>query len=145
VVRNGFVLFLRSSSVSISSNLKLFSHQFLKVIKNVTSRIIRSASDLATSPQMLMHLKVYNLSFWEGFTSQWHDCQSFFQKQTFKLLAVATVVFNVRLLQAVAFSNKLRWFEPTKVITLKTQPHAKTHAENACRNASLTIKFLRKE
>jgi len=37
---------------------------------------------------------------------------------------VATVVFSVRLLHAVVFSNKLPWFEPTKLITLKTQTHA---------------------
>jgi len=30
----------------------------------------------------------------------------------------------VRLLHAVAFSKKLRWFEPTKVNTLKTQTYA---------------------
>jgi len=37
---------------------------------------------------------------------------------------VATVVFDLRLLHAVAFSKKLPRFEPTKVISLKTQPHA---------------------
>jgi len=41
---------------------------------------------------------------------------------------VATVVFNVRLLHAVAFWKKLPLFEPTNVITLKTQ----VHAVNAC-------------
>jgi hypothetical protein len=45
--------------------------------------------------------------------------------QNFCLLSrVATVVFNVRLLHAVVFSKQLRWLEPTKVITLKTQTHA---------------------
>jgi len=39
----------------------------------------------------------------------------------YTLSCVATVVFSVRLLHAIAFSKKLRWFEPTKVITLKTQ------------------------
>jgi len=34
----------------------------------------------------------------------------------------------LRLLQLVAFSKKLPWFEPTKAISLKTQPHA----VNAC-------------
>jgi len=34
---------------------------------------------------------------------------------------VATVVFNVRLLHAIALSKKLRWLAQTKVITLKTQ------------------------
>ena len=32
--------------------------------------------------------------------------------------------FNLRLLHAIAFSRKLRWFEPTKVISLKMQQHA---------------------
>jgi hypothetical protein len=41
---------------------------------------------------------------------------------------VATAVFNVRLLHAVAFSKQLPWFEPTNVGSLKTQPHA----VNAC-------------
>jgi len=36
---------------------------------------------------------------------------------------VATVVFNIRLLHAVAFSKKLPCFEPTNVINLKTQLH----------------------
>jgi len=31
---------------------------------------------------------------------------------------------DMRLLHAVAFSKKLRWSAQTKVITLKTQPHA---------------------
>ncbi len=44
------------------------------------------------------------------------------------LSCVATRVFSVRLLHAVAFSKKLRWLAQTKVITLKTQPHA----VNAC-------------
>jgi len=42
----------------------------------------------------------------------------------------------MRLLHAVAFSKKLPWFEPTKVISLKTQPHA----VNARRNAALRAK-----
>jgi len=41
---------------------------------------------------------------------------------------VATAVFSVRLLHAVAFSKKLPWLAQTKVISLKTQPHA----VNAC-------------
>jgi len=41
---------------------------------------------------------------------------------------VATVVFNERLLHAFSFLKKLPWFEPTKVISLKTQ----LHAVNAC-------------
>jgi len=40
------------------------------------------------------------------------------------LSCVATRVFSVRLLRAVAFSKKLPWFEPTNVISLKTQLHA---------------------
>jgi hypothetical protein len=41
------------------------------------------------------------------------------------------------LLHAVAFSKKLRWFEPTNVISLKTQPHA----VNACGKRSLQRSF----
>jgi len=41
----------------------------------------------------------------------------------------------VRLLHAVAFSKKLRWFETTKVITLKMPMHA---VENDCRNSALS-------
>jgi hypothetical protein len=37
---------------------------------------------------------------------------------------VATDVYNERLLHAVVFSEKLRWFEPTNVIILKTHHHA---------------------
>ncbi len=52
-------------------------------------------------------------------------------KETF-FSTVATVVFNMRLLHAVAFSNQLPWFEPTNAIYLKTQPHA----VNACKKRS---------
>jgi len=44
--------------------------------------------------------------------------------RSYKLSWVATVVFSVRLLHAVAFSKKSPWFESIKVITLKTQLHA---------------------
>jgi len=44
------------------------------------------------------------------------------------LLDLKELVFNMRLLHAVAFSKKLPWFEPTNVISLKTQQHA----VNAC-------------
>ncbi len=44
--------------------------------------------------------------------------------KTCNLSCVATRIFSMRLLHAVAFSKKLSWFEPTNVITLKTQLHA---------------------
>ena len=40
----------------------------------------------------------------------------------------ATRVFNLRLLQAFAFSKLLRWFEPKKVISLKTQQQQRVNA-----------------
>jgi len=43
----------------------------------------------------------------------------------------------MRLLHVVAFSKKLPWYEPTKVISLKTQPHA----ENACAKRSSQRSF----
>ncbi len=51
---------------------------------------------------------------------------------------VATIVFNMRLLHAVAFSKKLPWFEPTNVISLKTQPRA----VNACVKRSSQRSFM---
>ena len=41
-----------------------------------------------------------------------------------KLRLVATNVFNMRLLHAVALSKKLLWLVQTNVITLKTQTQA---------------------
>jgi len=40
------------------------------------------------------------------------------------LSCIATRVFSMRLLHAVAFSKKLHWLAQTKEITLKTQPQA---------------------
>ena len=40
------------------------------------------------------------------------------------LMFIATCVFNVRLLHAVAFSKKLLWLDQINVITLKTQTYA---------------------
>jgi len=53
------------------------------------------------------------------------------------LSCVATVVFSVRFLHAIAFSKKLPWFEPTNVISLKMQ----LHAVNACVKRSLQRSF----
>jgi len=46
----------------------------------------------------------------------------------------------MRLLHAVAFSKKLRWLTQTKVITLKTKPHA----VNACvkRSSQRSFKLI---
>ena len=40
------------------------------------------------------------------------------------LRLVATLVFNMRLLHAIAFSKKLLWLAQTNVISFKTQTHA---------------------
>jgi hypothetical protein len=54
------------------------------------------------------------------------------------LRCVAKRVFSVRLLNAVAFSKKLPWCEPTNVISFKTQ----LHAENDCRNSAEILNSL---
>jgi len=48
----------------------------------------------------------------------------FIQTFKYKLSCVATRVFSVRLLHAVAFSKQLRWFEPTNEISMTTQLRA---------------------
>jgi len=47
----------------------------------------------------------------------------------------------MRLLHAVAFTKKLRWLTQTKVISLKTQPHA----VNACVKRSSQLSFTKYE
>ena len=45
-------------------------------------------------------------------------------KNCVQLSQVATRIFNVRLLHAFAFSTLLRWFEQTKVTSLRKQQHS---------------------